>query len=290
MPEASPEIGLDACSSQVTENTPLLAASSSKVPVETTTSSCTNWKLPSHNRRSQSKGKLSIRQKSPSSSYSLLSDSSDKENDLESSNHRRRNPSEAQGLVSIDQQYTSRPTSSITIEGVDETFKTHSGAAGSFSQESTPQAPYSTPTSSPWSLYEGFLPSSVSLRLENSGSVARDHLASERTFLAYMRTSLAIAASGVALVQLFSAASSATPQKSAHRLHQYIQPLGAGTILIGLMVLFIGVVRYFTIQFALIKGYFPVARLTTGFIAVILTALVTLTFSILIAGKLTPKA
>lgn len=38
---------------------------------------------------------------------------------------------------------------------------------------------------------------SVSLTLENSGSVARDHLASERTFLAYMRTSLAIASSGV---------------------------------------------------------------------------------------------
>jgi hypothetical protein len=38
---------------------------------------------------------------------------------------------------------------------------------------------------------------SVSLRLENSGSVARDHLASERTFLAYMRTSLAIASAGV---------------------------------------------------------------------------------------------
>jgi hypothetical protein len=37
----------------------------------------------------------------------------------------------------------------------------------------------------------------VELRLENSGSVARDHLACERTFLAYMRTSLAIAASGV---------------------------------------------------------------------------------------------
>lgn len=41
------------------------------------------------------------------------------------------------------------------------------------------------------------LPDRVSLRLENSGSVARDHLASERTFLAYVRTSLAITASGV---------------------------------------------------------------------------------------------
>ena len=44
----------------------------------------------------------------------------------------------------------------------------------------------------------------VELRLENSGSVARDHLASERTFLAYMRTSLAIASSGVGEYPLFS--------------------------------------------------------------------------------------
>lgn len=39
--------------------------------------------------------------------------------------------------------------------------------------------------------------SSVSLTLENSGSVVRDHLASERTFLAYLRTSLGLASSGV---------------------------------------------------------------------------------------------
>ena len=36
-----------------------------------------------------------------------------------------------------------------------------------------------------------------SLTLQNSGSVARDHLASERTFLAYVRTSLTIASMGV---------------------------------------------------------------------------------------------
>ena len=44
----------------------------------------------------------------------------------------------------------------------------------------------------------------MELRLENSGSVARDHLASERTFLAYMRTSLAIASSGVGEFDLIS--------------------------------------------------------------------------------------
>ena len=41
------------------------------------------------------------------------------------------------------------------------------------------------------------LVSKVSLTLKNSGSVARDHLASERTFLAYVRTSLGIVTAGV---------------------------------------------------------------------------------------------
>ena len=37
----------------------------------------------------------------------------------------------------------------------------------------------------------------LALYLENAGSVARDHLALERTFLAYMRTSLLFASAGV---------------------------------------------------------------------------------------------
>jgi uncharacterized membrane protein YidH (DUF202 family) len=47
------------------------------------------------------------------------------------------------------------------------------------------------------SLRTACLKLSPSLRLENSVSVARNHLASERTFLAYVRTSLAIASAGV---------------------------------------------------------------------------------------------
>lgn len=95
----------------------------------------------------------------------------------------------------------------------------------------------------------------VELRLENSGSVARDHLASERTFLAYTRTSLAIASSGVGesplfcfgaywgltvsffyVALVFSTASAASWQK----LHVYIRLLGASTIILSLFVLFIG--------------------------------------------------
>lgn len=37
----------------------------------------------------------------------------------------------------------------------------------------------------------------IAVELENTGSTARDHLANERTWLAYVRTSLAIAGTGV---------------------------------------------------------------------------------------------
>ena len=52
-------------------------------------------------------------------------------------------------------------------------------------------------------LRTAFNPFHVKLVLTNTGSVARDHLALERTFLAYVRTSLAIASAGVGACSLF---------------------------------------------------------------------------------------
>ena len=53
--------------------------------------------------------------------------------------------------------------------------------------------------------------------------------------------------------------------------------------------LILGFTRYFTIQVALTKGVFPVARFATGFVAMMLGVIVTLTFGILLAGKLEQK-
>ncbi|KAJ3814386.1 hypothetical protein EV368DRAFT_18733, partial [Lentinula lateritia] len=117
------------------------------------------------------------------------------------------------------------------------------------------------------------------LVLENSGSVARDHLALERTFLAYVRTSLAIASTGVALVQLFTVSSNST----ISNIQSYAQPLGSTSVCLGIVVLLIGLIRYFTVQIALTKGKFPVSRLMIGGIALTLLAIVTTVFVVLIA-------
>ncbi|KAF1985161.1 hypothetical protein K402DRAFT_313488, partial [Aulographum hederae CBS 113979] len=107
-----------------------------------------------------------------------------------------------------------------------------------------------------------------SIELENKGSVARDHLALERTFLAWLRTSLSFASIGVAVTQLFrlntsilqdpSSGTPATP--TAAHLHHVGKPLGATFIGISIIVLFIGFHRYFESQHYVIRGKFPASR------------------------------
>jgi uncharacterized membrane protein YidH (DUF202 family) len=53
------------------------------------------------------------------------------------------------------------------------------------------------------SWWRGLVEKYGSVSLENKGSVARDHLALEWTFLAWLRTSLAFASIGIAVTQLF---------------------------------------------------------------------------------------
>ncbi|KIY62003.1 hypothetical protein CYLTODRAFT_415048 [Cylindrobasidium torrendii FP15055 ss-10] len=123
----------------------------------------------------------------------------------------------------------------------------------------------------------------ITLTLENNGSVARDHLAAERTYLAYVRTSLVLASTGVALVQLFSVAASASTGSDTTfspvrtPIHRYSRPLGATTVLLSLLFLGVGIVRYFSIQNKLMAGVFPVARMFTVFLAITMASLIAIT-------------
>ncbi|KAF7356838.1 7 transmembrane receptor (Rhodopsin family) domain protein [Mycena venus] len=130
-----------------------------------------------------------------------------------------------------------------------------------------------------------------SLVLENSGSVARDHLASERTFLAYVRTSLVIASTGVALVQLFTISSNTTTDNklsfipTTRSIQAWARPLGATMVCFGLVVLALGTIRYFRIQSALTQGMFPVARLTAASVTFVLATIVILVFAIMLSAR-----
>ncbi|KAH9484700.1 hypothetical protein JR316_0001600 [Psilocybe cubensis] len=120
------------------------------------------------------------------------------------------------------------------------------------------------------------LVSGVNLRLLNVGSVARDHLASERTYLAYVRTSLALSSVGVALVQFL---------QLGHTTKAFAEPLGTILICVGLIVLLIGTRRFFLVQRSLVNGYYPVSSLEMAFISFALGSLVTATFAIILSGR-----
>ncbi|ORZ00710.1 hypothetical protein BCR43DRAFT_485671 [Syncephalastrum racemosum] len=107
---------------------------------------------------------------------------------------------------------------------------------------------------------------SASLYLENTGSVARDHLANERTFLAWLRTSLSTISVGVGITQLFRLDRAVEHDPTLRTLGK---PVGLLFIIMAMLFLVFAFVRYFHSQTTMTKGYFPATRGTVLFTAIL---------------------
>ncbi|KAF2087315.1 hypothetical protein K490DRAFT_42302 [Saccharata proteae CBS 121410] len=130
-----------------------------------------------------------------------------------------------------------------------------------------------------------------SVELENKGSVARDHLALERTFLAWLRTSLSFASIGIAVTQLFRLNTSIAdrePTTGEKHLRHVGKPLGATFIAISIVILFIGFHRYFESQHYVIRGKFPASRGSIVLVSLIAGALIIVSLVVILV--VAPKA
>ncbi|CEP08046.1 hypothetical protein [Parasitella parasitica] len=125
--------------------------------------------------------------------------------------------------------------------------------------------------------FDGF---SSSLYLENTVAVARDHMANERTFLAWVRTSLSTISIGVAITQLFRLDKDMLKDPAmADELVSIGKPMGMAFMVIGMFCMVFAFIRYFHSQVAMTKGYFPASR---GIVIVTSTATLTALVSVFV--------
>lgn len=156
----------------------------------------------------------------------------------------------------------------------------------------------------------------IVLRKGHRSILIASYLTLERTFLAWLRTSLAFASIGIAITQLFrlntalqqqsppSSSSSSSVNyippvisdeyqsnnynsvgfiEESRRLRSLGKPLGATFIGVAIVVLILGFHRYFQGQYWVVRGKFPASRGSVAIIAFIAAALMISSLVVILA-------
>lgn len=107
----------------------------------------------------------------------------------------------------------------------------------------------------------------------------------ERTFLAWLRTSLAFASIGIAVTQLFRLNTSLPDTGTGldhNTLRQVGRPLGGAFLVVSILILLLGYRRFFRGQQWIIRGKFPASRGTVLALVLITLAIMILSLVVVI--------
>lgn len=80
-------------------------------------------------------------------------------------------------------------------------------------------------------------------------------MANERTFLAWLRTSLSLTTIGIGVVQLFKL----QLEGEYEEMTKFGKPIGAGFFFLGILCLLFGCYRFFNVQGLLLEQKYPIS-------------------------------
>ncbi|RCK55155.1 hypothetical protein Cantr_04484 [Candida viswanathii] len=101
------------------------------------------------------------------------------------------------------------------------------------------------------------------ITLKNKSSVARDHMANERTLLSWLRTALTFLTFGVGFLQFYRMEIK-TPNTTMEGkiIERLSRPIGILCVVLSVTTVCFGSFRYFQVQNALLIDNYPATRLT----------------------------
>jgi len=103
-------------------------------------------------------------------------------------------------------------------------------------------------------------------------------MANERTFLAWLRTSLSLVTVGIGIVQLFKLKNLGESEE----VGRLGKPIGVAFIITGIYTLVQGFFRYYRVQSLLISSFYPVSQWSIGLVNVLVFLLVLVTLLIVL--------